>query len=98
MEYTALSTGCNARRAFLMDLGVTARLTARPGCMARRTLRGISSLEKNPIVITCHGGLGLGPAYGRPRSRAAQYCGIPGRTQGCFAVRMASWNLAFVAP
>jgi MFS family permease len=29
-EYLALSTGCNARRAFLTALGVTARLTARP--------------------------------------------------------------------
>jgi hypothetical protein len=50
MEYTALSTGCNARRALLTALGVTARFTARPGCMARRTLRGTSNLEKKPIV------------------------------------------------
>jgi len=48
MEYTALSIGCNARLALLTALGVTARFTARPGCMARRTLRGISNLEKKP--------------------------------------------------
>jgi len=47
-EYTALSIGCNARLALLTALGVTARFTARPGCMARRTLRGISNLEKKP--------------------------------------------------
>ena len=44
----ALSTGCKARLAFLTTLGVTARFTARPGCIARRTLRGTSSLEKKP--------------------------------------------------
>lgn len=49
-EYTALSMGCMARRARLTALGVTARFTARPGCMARRTLRGTSSLEKKPIM------------------------------------------------
>jgi hypothetical protein len=49
MEYTALSIGCNARLALLTALGVTARLTARPGCMARRTLRG-SNLEKKPTL------------------------------------------------
>jgi hypothetical protein len=48
MEYTALSRGCSARLAFLTVLGVTARFTARPGCMARRMLRGTSSLEKKP--------------------------------------------------
>jgi len=48
VEYTALSTGCNARLALLTALGVTARFTARPGCTARRTLRGISNLEKKP--------------------------------------------------
>ena len=48
MEYTALSTGCKARLALLTALGVTARFTARPGCMARRTLRGTNNLEKNP--------------------------------------------------
>lgn len=37
IEYIALSTGCRARRAFLTGLGVMARLTARPGCTARRT-------------------------------------------------------------
>jgi hypothetical protein len=47
-EYTALSMGCMARLAFLTTLGVTARLTARPGCIARRTLRGTSNLEKKP--------------------------------------------------
>ena len=45
----ALSIGCSARPAFLIDLGVTARFTARPGWAARRALRGISSLEKKPI-------------------------------------------------
>jgi hypothetical protein len=51
-EYTALSTGCRARRAFLTAFGVTARFTARPGCAARRTLRGISNLEKKPTPTT----------------------------------------------
>ena len=50
MEYTALSIGCSARLALLTALGVTARFTARPGCMARRTLRGTSNLEKKPIL------------------------------------------------
>ena len=49
MEYTELSIGCSARLALLTALGVTARFTARPGCIARRTLRGISNLEKKPI-------------------------------------------------
>ena len=35
MEYTALSTGCMARLALLTTLGVAARFTARPGCMAQ---------------------------------------------------------------
>ena len=48
MEYTALSIGCNARLALLTALGITARFTARPGCMARRTLRGTSNLKKKP--------------------------------------------------
>jgi hypothetical protein len=48
MEYTAMSIGCKARLALLTALGVTARFTARPGCMARRTLRGTSNLEKKP--------------------------------------------------
>ena len=48
MEYTALSMGCKARLALLTALGVTARFTARPGCMARRTLRGTNNLEKKP--------------------------------------------------
>jgi hypothetical protein len=48
MEYTALSKGCSARLALLTTLGVTARFTARPGCMARRTLRGTNNLEKKP--------------------------------------------------
>src|SRR5215472_14775648 len=41
--------GLSARLALLMVFGVTARFTARPGCTARRTLRGMSSLEKKPI-------------------------------------------------
>lgn len=48
MEYTALSIGCKVRLALLTALGVIARFTARPGCMARRTLRGTSNLEKKP--------------------------------------------------
>lgn len=48
MEYTALSKGCRARLARLTALGVTARFTARPGCIARRTLRGTNNLEKKP--------------------------------------------------
>jgi hypothetical protein len=48
IEYTALSTGCRALPAFLTAFGVTARFTARPGCIARRTLRGTNNLEKNP--------------------------------------------------
>jgi hypothetical protein len=48
-EYTALSMGCIARLALLTTLGVTARLTARPGCIARRALRGTSNLEMKPI-------------------------------------------------
>jgi hypothetical protein len=48
MEYTALSIGCKARLALFTALGVTARFTARPGCMARRTLRGTNNLEKKP--------------------------------------------------
>ena len=52
MEYIALSIGCRARLAFLIGLGVTARFTARPGCMARRTLRGTSSLEKKPTLTS----------------------------------------------
>ena len=51
-EYLALSTGCNARRAFLTALGVTARFTARPGCTARRMLRGTSNREKKPTMTT----------------------------------------------
>ncbi len=50
MEYTALSKGCKARLALLTALGVTARFTVRPGCMARRTLRGINNLEKKPTL------------------------------------------------
>jgi hypothetical protein len=48
IEYTALSTGCRALLAFLTAFGVTARFTARPGCTARRTLRGTNNLEKKP--------------------------------------------------
>jgi len=48
-EYAALSMGCIARLAFLTTLGVTARLTARPGWTARRILRGINSLNRKPM-------------------------------------------------
>src|SRR5260370_42653288 len=51
-EYTALSTGGRARLAFFITFGVTARLTARPGCTARRTLRGTSSREKKPTFAS----------------------------------------------
>lgn len=49
-EYFVLSIGCIARRAFFTAFGVTARFTARPGCMARRTLRGTKSRVKKPIT------------------------------------------------
>jgi len=48
IEYCMLSIGLSARRALLIGFGVTARMTALPGWAARRTLRGISSLEKKP--------------------------------------------------
>jgi hypothetical protein len=47
-EYWKLSIGLRALRARFTAFGVTARMTALPGWTARRTLRGISSLEKNP--------------------------------------------------
>ena len=50
--------GCMARLAFLTTLGVTARLTARPGWTARRTLRGIKSLDRKPMDER----IALGPA------------------------------------
>lgn len=43
-----LSIGDIALRARFTAFGVTARLTALPGWAARRTLRGIRSLEKKP--------------------------------------------------
>src|SRR6266567_3209856 len=49
IEYLMLSIGFKARCALLIGLGVTARLTARPGCMARLTPRGASSRVKRPI-------------------------------------------------
>jgi hypothetical protein len=49
-EYFALSIGCRARRTFLTAFGVTARFTARPGCMARRTPRGTRSRVKKPMT------------------------------------------------
>lgn len=48
IPYTALSTGCRARRAFLIAFGVTARFALRTGCMARRTERGTNKREKKP--------------------------------------------------
>jgi hypothetical protein len=47
-EYIALSIGCRALLAFWTTFGVIARFTARPGCTARRTLRGMNNLEKKP--------------------------------------------------
>ena len=46
----ALSIGCSARLARLIDFGVTARFTARPGWVALRTDRGTSILVKKPIA------------------------------------------------
>jgi hypothetical protein len=43
-----LSMGDIALRARFTAFGVTARLMALPGWAARRTLRGIKSLEKKP--------------------------------------------------
>ena len=47
IEYTALSTGCRALLAFLTTFGVTARFTARRGCIARRTLSGTNSPRRS---------------------------------------------------
>jgi hypothetical protein len=47
-----LSIGDSALRARFTAFGVTVRFTARPGCMARRTPRGTSSLEKKPTLFT----------------------------------------------
>jgi hypothetical protein len=47
-----LSIGDSALRARFTAFGVTARFTARPGCIARRTPRGTSSLEKKPTLFT----------------------------------------------
>ena len=47
--YTALLTGCMARRARFTAFGVIARLTARPGWAARRTLRGMKSRDRKPM-------------------------------------------------
>ncbi len=48
--YTALLNGCIARRARFTDLGVTALFTARAGCIARRTPRGMNIRENKPTV------------------------------------------------
>ena len=42
-----MSIGCIARPGLLMAFGVIARFTARPGCTARRTLRGTRSRVRN---------------------------------------------------
>jgi hypothetical protein len=47
--YIALSSGCIAREALFTTFGVAARFTVRTGCIARRTPRGTSNLDKNPI-------------------------------------------------
>jgi hypothetical protein len=49
IEYVALSIGCIARRACLTTFGVAARFIVRTGCVARRTLRGMSNLDKKPM-------------------------------------------------
>jgi hypothetical protein len=46
--YAALSSGCRARLAFLTTFGVTARFTARAGCIARRIPRGTNNRDRNP--------------------------------------------------
>jgi len=79
IEYTALSTGCNARRALLTALGVTARFTARPGCIAWRTLRGTSSLGKKPTLTTLNSE--IGPAEGYAVATASNQ-GRPGNEAG----------------
>jgi len=73
MEYTALSIGCKARLALLTALGVTARFTARPGCMARRTLRGTSNLEKKPTRNPKSDEMAVLRDYSRWHSRAYQH-------------------------
>jgi hypothetical protein len=72
MEYTALSIGCKARLALLTALGVTARFTARLGCMARRTRRGTSNLEKKPTRTPNRRNAVL-EDYSRWHSRAYQH-------------------------
>jgi hypothetical protein len=52
--YCMLSMGLSARRDFLMTFGVMARLTVLPGCTARRTPRGATSLERKPMTVTIH--------------------------------------------
>src|SRR6266849_1572849 len=44
-----LSTGCSARLAFFTTIGVAARFTVRTGRIARRTPRGTSSRDRNPM-------------------------------------------------
>jgi hypothetical protein len=53
--YAALSSGCTARLAFLMALGVTARLTPRTGCMALRIPRGTNKRDQNPTGFSSFG-------------------------------------------
>jgi hypothetical protein len=50
--YFMLSIGDSALRARFTAFGVTARFTPRPGCIARRTPRGTSNLEKKPTLFT----------------------------------------------
>lgn len=76
IEYTALSTGCKARRAFLIGLGVMTRFTARPGCVARRTLRGTSNLEKKPTSAPSD------PIHGTPYFPQSLLLSVPGRAHG----------------
>ena len=63
----ALLSGCMAWLTRLMLLGVTARLTARPGCVARRTLRGIRSRVRKLTWVTID--LAQGAAFSPDRSR-----------------------------
>jgi len=48
--YTALSTGCIARRTRLIGFGMIARFTILTGCMARRSPRGTNMRDRKPTA------------------------------------------------
>jgi hypothetical protein len=58
----------------LMAFGVTARLTAAPGRIARRALRGTSSLDKKPTTDTIRKTRLQRHALLEPEGRAATIC------------------------